>query len=65
MAGGGIAYKAHVDVDADVRAGRLVQLMPDLNGESVPVNAILASRRYMPARVRSMLRFLGERFSEL
>lgn len=65
LAGAGIAYKARVDVEADIRAGRLVQLLPDLSGESVPVNAILASRSYMPARVRSMLRFLGERFSEL
>jgi DNA-binding transcriptional LysR family regulator len=65
LEGAGIAYKARVDVDLDVRAGRLVQLLPDWQGESVPVNAVLPSGRYMPARVRSLLKFLSERYSGL
>ena len=65
LAGAGIAYKARVDVEADIRAGRLVQLLPELSGESVPVNAILTSRRYVPTRVRSMLKYLSERYATI
>jgi len=51
-------------VRADIREGRLVRLLTQYVGEPVPINAIMQSARYLPARVRTMLMFLAERFSE-
>ena len=65
LQGEGIAYKALIDVGDDIRAGRLVRLLADHVGEPVPINAILPSARYLPARVRTMLTFLVERFGRL
>ena len=63
LQGEGIAYKALIDVRADIREGRLVRLLTQYVGEPVPINAIMQSARYLPARVRTMLMFLAERFS--
>lgn len=63
--GEGIAYKAHVDVAADIQSGRLVRLLSNYEGEPVPVSAIMSSGRHMPARVRAMVDYLARRFSEL
>jgi molybdate transport repressor ModE-like protein len=65
LCGAGIAYKARADVLGDLRDGRLVQLLPHLSGEAVPISAVILSRRYLPARVRSLLQFLVERFAQL
>lgn len=63
IAGAGIAYKARVDVEHDIREGRLVHLLPDLVGEAVPVTAVIASRSYVPTRVRSLLKYLTDRYA--
>lgn len=63
--GDGIAYKALVDVAADLRAGRLIRALPDHRGEPVPIHAVMPSTQYQPVRVRAMLAFLAERFKRL
>ena len=63
--GEGIAYKANVDVAADLRAGRLVRLLGDYEGEPVPISAVMPSGRHMPARVRAMVDHLAKRFAEV
>lgn len=65
LQGEGVAYKAMIDVAADLRARRLVRLLPDHAGEPVPVSALMPSGRYRPARVRDLLAFLTERFRAL
>jgi len=65
IAGEGIAYKARVDVAADLAAQRLVQLLPTFTGEPVPIHALMPSGRFMPARVRALLSLLAERFGTL
>src|ERR1700741_245052 len=42
--GEGVAYKAHVDVAADLRAGRLVRLLEDHEGEPGAINAVMPGR---------------------
>ena len=65
LQGEGIAYKALIDVRADIHGRRrLVRLLDNYVGEPVPINAIMQSARYLPARVRTMLTFLAERFSK-
>jgi len=65
LRGEGVAYKANVDVAADLRAGRLVRLLEDYEGEPVPVSAVMPSGRHMPTRVRAMVDHLARRFAEL
>jgi len=63
--GEGVAYKAHVDVAADLRAGTLVRLLEDHEGEPVPISAVMTSGRHVPTRVRAMVDYLARRFSEM
>ena len=63
--GDGVAYKASVDVAADLRAGRLVRLLADYEGEAVPISAVMPSGRFVPTRVRAMVDHLARRFAEI
>ncbi len=58
----GLAQKARLDVLGDLRAGRLVELMPDWRGLSYPLHAMLPAQRHMPLRVRRLLDELVLRF---
>jgi DNA-binding transcriptional LysR family regulator len=50
VAGQGIAYKSWMDVCADVRAGKLEVLLPDIPGEGAPFNLICPHRKqFSPA----------------
>jgi DNA-binding transcriptional LysR family regulator len=65
VAGYGLVYKSHIDVTADMAAGRLLSLFPDAYGELAPLNlvtahrsqlspVILALRDYLRARCRAI-----------
>ena len=58
--GQGIAYKSRLDVAGDLKAGRLVDLFPDAWGEPSPLYVAYPSRRYLPARIKVLLGYLGE-----
>lgn len=59
----GIAYKARLDVLADLRAGRLVELLPAWTGEAFPLHAILPDNRHVSLRVRRLVDELVLRFA--
>ena len=61
--GDGVAYKANVDVAADLRAGRLVRVLTEYQGEALPISAVMPSGRFIPARVRAMVDYLAQRFA--
>jgi DNA-binding transcriptional LysR family regulator len=61
VAGYGIAYKSALDVAADLRAGRLVRLLEDWDGEVSPLNLVLAFRDYQPPAVREALQFITDK----
>ena len=63
--GDGVAYKASVDVAADLRAGRLVRLLAEYEGEAVPISAVMTSGRFVPGRVRAMVDHLARRLAEV
>ena len=65
LRGDGVAYKANVDVVADIRAGRLTRLLSQYEGEVVPISAVMPSGRHVPTRVRAMLDYLAKRFAEV
>jgi len=54
VAGLGIAYKSRLDVRDDVRAGRLVVLLPDLPGEPAPLHMICMHRAQITPTVMQL-----------
>lgn len=60
VAGHGLAFKAAWDIAADVRAGRLVPLLPEVILPDAHVYAIYPSRRYLPARIRLFVDYLQQ-----
>ncbi|MGK4002253.1 LysR substrate-binding domain-containing protein [Sorangium sp. So ce1036] len=65
LAGAGLLYKAELDLVHDLREGRLVRLLPGWQGEHYPLNAILPSHRFVPARVRALVDFLAAKLRDL
>ncbi|EPM47069.1 LysR family transcriptional regulator [Pseudomonas syringae pv. actinidiae ICMP 19073] len=61
VAGEGVAYKSWLDVAADVRAGHLKVLMPDLMGERAPLNLLCAHRAQLSKPVILLLEMLRSR----
>ncbi|WP_122765173.1 LysR family transcriptional regulator [Pseudomonas viridiflava] len=61
LAGHGIAYKANLDIARDLKAGRLVHLLPDWQGEPTPFNLMCPHRLQVPERVKVLHRFLQVR----
>ncbi|NBA98435.1 LysR family transcriptional regulator [Pseudomonas sp. R5(2019)] len=59
IAGAGVAYKSWLDVAADVQAGRLVVLLPELAKERAPLNLLCAHRAQLSHPVK-LLRALLE-----
>lgn len=51
-------------VAPDLRAGRLVRLLAQYEGEAVPISAVMPSGRFVTARVRAMVDYLAQRFAE-
>lgn len=59
VAGLGIAYKSRLDVTADLKAGRLQLLLPDVMGEEVPLHLVCLHRSQVTPvviRLRDYLR---------
>lgn len=63
LTGIGIAFKSLFDVIEDLEAGRLVQVLPQLTGESMAIHAVFPSRRFLPARVRALDRAIAAAFA--
>jgi DNA-binding transcriptional LysR family regulator len=49
-------------VGEDIRAGRLVELLPDYRLPNIDILAVYPSRRHLSVKVRAMVDFLVERF---
>ncbi|AYQ90348.1 MULTISPECIES: LysR family transcriptional regulator [Burkholderia] len=62
--GRGAVMKSIWDVGADLRAGRLVMLLPEWRCPEMPVHALFQRSQYLAPRVRALLDFLQERFGE-
>lgn len=57
LAGHGVVRKSAIDVVADIRAGRLVQLLPEWRSDAVPINLVCPHRSQVSERVRQLQRF--------
>ncbi|SDH56164.1 DNA-binding transcriptional regulator, LysR family [Duganella sp. OV458] len=58
VAGVGIAYKSRLDLSADIRAGRLQVLLPDVLGEPTPLNMLCMHRSQISPTVLQLRDFL-------
>lgn len=63
IAGAGIAMQPAYAVQSALREGKLVQLLRDYDPEDMTVYAVYASRKHMPAILRTLIDFLAERFA--
>ncbi|QDH69517.1 LysR family transcriptional regulator [Marilutibacter alkalisoli] len=64
VAGLGIALHSVWHVCEDLRAGRLVQVLPEHPLTDTGIHAVMPQRRLVPPRVRAFVDFLAERFSD-
>lgn len=58
-----IALEPDFVVGDDIRAGRLVPVLPGYTPPAAPIFAVYPSRRHLSAKVRAFVDFLGERFA--
>ncbi|MES2346572.1 MAG: LysR family transcriptional regulator [Pseudomonadota bacterium] len=63
IGGLGVIWQPSFLVGADLRAGRLVRVLPDYHLPDIDVLAVYPSRRHLSAKVRVMIDFLVEEFS--
>lgn len=63
LAGGGLGILPTYFVGEDLRAGRLVAVLPDHEPEPLGVHAVFLSRQHQPLALRLLLDFLAQRFS--
>lgn len=55
IAGLGVGFLPIFMVEKDIQEGRLVQVLPDTQGEEVAIHAIYPNRRHLPVRVRAFI----------
>ncbi|EGK11969.1 LysR family transcriptional regulator [Kingella kingae] len=60
-AGAGIGYIPAWLADDDLRAGRLIRLLPDCQMQDPPLYAVYANRQFMKAKVRSFIDFMAQK----
>lgn len=65
VAGEGIAYKSWLDVSADVAAGLLAVLLPDVPGEPTPLNLVCPHRKQFSPAVKLLHALIAERCGPL
>jgi DNA-binding transcriptional LysR family regulator len=65
LAGLGIALRSTWDVGADLKAGRLSVVLPELRGsEKVGIYAVYPTRRFLPQKVRVFIDFLADLYGK-
>jgi len=64
MAGAGIAMLPSYQAGEYIKRGELVRLLPHAEPRTMNMYAVYASRKHMPATLRSMLDFLVLRFPQ-
>lgn len=61
----GIALKAQLDVAADLAAGRLLRVLPQLQSAPYPLQLVLARGTHLSARMRALGDFLQARLAQV
>lgn len=64
LAGHGLAWRSLWEVDADLRAGRLVSVLDDVAAPANGIHAVFPQRRNLALRVRLFIDFLKDRYGD-
>lgn len=64
LSGAGLIFQPRFIVEEDVRAGRLVRVLPEFASEELGVYALYPSRRHLSAKVRTFVDFLAAELAE-
>lgn len=64
LAGAGIIWQPTFLIGDDLRAGRLLPLLPGFHLPDIDVLAVYPSRRHLSAKVRAMIDFLAAQFGD-
>ena len=64
LADQGVIWQPAFLVGPDVRAGRLVELLPQWRGPELEVHAVYPSRAHLAGKVRAMVDFLASAFEQ-
>lgn len=62
---GGIMLQPRFMLDADLRAGRLCEIMPDHQAGTLGIYAVYPTRKQLPLKVRRLVDFLVESFQHV
>ena len=62
LADQGLIYQPGFLVGEDIRAGRLVRVLPALRGPRLGIHAVYPTRKHLPGKVRAMVDFLALAF---
>jgi DNA-binding transcriptional LysR family regulator len=65
LAGEGVIWQPTFLVGNDLRAGKLVRILPEYRMPDIDVFALYPSRRHLSAKIRAMVDFLAEAFGGL
>jgi DNA-binding transcriptional LysR family regulator len=65
LGGAGIIWQPKFLIGDDLRAGRLVSLLPDYHMPDIDILALYPSRRHLSAKVRVMIDFLVDAFKDV
>jgi len=61
----GVAFEPGFLVDDDIRAGRLVALLPEYAAAPLQIYAVYPTRKHLSAKVRLFVDYLAERFAQV
>src|SRR5574340_139339 len=61
LAGQGIIQQPTFLIGEDLRAGRLLPILPQWQGQEFGIHLVYPSRRFLPPKMRVLLAFLAER----
>lgn len=64
LAGGGISLQPSFMVAEDLRAGELVEILPEYQSIELGIYVVYPSRKHLPPKVRVLVNFLVERFAQ-
>ncbi|MCG6942498.1 MAG: LysR family transcriptional regulator [Thiohalocapsa sp.] len=60
----GIVLQPDFLIGADLTAGRLVRLLPELQGEDIGIYAVYPTRQHLSGKVRALVEFLATAFAQ-
>jgi DNA-binding transcriptional LysR family regulator len=64
LAGRGILLAPTFAIGEDVKAGRLIRLLPDFDPGALAIHAVYPHRRHLSTKVRSLIDLLAERLAQ-